>query len=244
MPAQGRAVLTYVFSLLFGYPLYFLVANTIDSLFGNGRLSLWLLFGSRSELLEIFSRDWAHSLPVMAAVLIGLVPPVHALLFRFGGVVSVLMCVFFPGRPESTRPSQMTGWKAFRPRLLRDRTMQPVTDSAGAKSPRRGATPSTIWRPTSGRWRRKTWPSGHLQTSRLVPESRIHCLFVVQESNETGLHPDAGIGEVPVCRCAGGRVTANRLRWSIRRAQEHIAVVDNYSQIQYINQAGRLTRLG
>jgi hypothetical protein len=98
---KRRTILAYVLSPVLGYPLYFLVANAIDSLFGDRRLVQWLLFDSRRELLEIFLDDWAHSLPAMLAVSLGLIMPVHALLarfgrlsiIRFGGLVSTIMLV-------------------------------------------------------------------------------------------------------------------------------------------------------
>lgn len=64
--------------LLF-YPVYFLVANIIDSVWGDQQLINWLYFDSRSVLLKTFLSDWVSSLPAMYAIFYLLIVPVDFL---------------------------------------------------------------------------------------------------------------------------------------------------------------------
>jgi hypothetical protein len=102
MTAKGKMILVYVFFPLLGFPVYFVIANAIDSLFGEMQLITWLLFEPLSLLLRTILNDWVHSIPVMFAVFLGLLLPVHAVLARlnrltparFGGAVSAVMFIF------------------------------------------------------------------------------------------------------------------------------------------------------
>lgn len=102
MTAKGKVILVYVFFPLLGFPVYFVVANAIDSLFGEMQLITWLLFEPLSLLLRTIRNDWVHSIPAMFAVFLGLLLPVHAVLARlnrltparFGGAVAAVMFIF------------------------------------------------------------------------------------------------------------------------------------------------------
>ena len=76
-----RPVFYIVLPTLF-YLVYFLVANSIDTLFGDQQLINWLTFDSRSILLKTFFNDWWQSLPVMYAIMFLLVMPAELLVGR------------------------------------------------------------------------------------------------------------------------------------------------------------------
>ena len=61
------------------YPVYFLVANSIDSLLGDQQLVNWLYFDSRLVLLKTFFKDWLSSLPVMYMIFYLLIIPIELL---------------------------------------------------------------------------------------------------------------------------------------------------------------------
>ena len=102
MSAKRKIILAYLFFPILGFPIYFVIANVIDSIFGEMQLLTWLLFEPLSLLLKITLKDWMHSIPVMFMVFIGLFLPVHlvlAMLNRltpglFSGIVSAVMFIF------------------------------------------------------------------------------------------------------------------------------------------------------
>jgi hypothetical protein len=102
MTTKRKTILAYVIFPVLGFPVYFVIANAIDSLFGEMQLIIWLLFEPFSGLLTTTLTDWVDSIPVMFAVFIGLFMPVHALLARlerlttslFSGTVSAAMFIF------------------------------------------------------------------------------------------------------------------------------------------------------
>lgn len=102
MTAKGKIILAYLLFPILGFPVYFLIANAIDSFLGEMQLLTWLLFEPSTELLKTALKDWMHSIPVMFGVFIGLLLPVHVVLGRlkrltpgvFGGVVSAVMFIF------------------------------------------------------------------------------------------------------------------------------------------------------
>ncbi len=61
------------------YPVYFLVANIIDTLLGDQQLINWLYLDSRSALLKIFIKDWISSLPVMYLIFYLIIMPLEAI---------------------------------------------------------------------------------------------------------------------------------------------------------------------
>ena len=67
----------YICLPLLFYPVYFSVANFVDSVFGDQQLINWLYFDSRSILIKTFISDWVQSLPVMYAILFLLLLPVE-----------------------------------------------------------------------------------------------------------------------------------------------------------------------
>lgn len=101
MRAQRKTILAYVILPVLGFPVYFVIANAIDSLFGEMQLIVRLLFEPQG-VLGIILNDWVDSIPVMFAIFIGLFMPLHALLAGtgrltaglFSGVVSAVMFIF------------------------------------------------------------------------------------------------------------------------------------------------------
>ena len=61
------------------YPVYFLVANLIDTLLGDQQLINWLYLDSRSALLKVFFKDWISSLPVMYLIFYLIIMPLEAI---------------------------------------------------------------------------------------------------------------------------------------------------------------------
>lgn len=74
-----KVFLYYICLPVLFYPVYFLVANLIDSLFGDQQLINWLYFDSRSILLKTFFKDWLSSLPVMYLFFYLLIIPIELL---------------------------------------------------------------------------------------------------------------------------------------------------------------------
>ena len=75
-----RIVSVYVIVPALFYPVYFVVANIIDSLFGNQQLINWLEFDSHMLLLKTFFNDWLDAIPIMFLIFYILVIPVKILL--------------------------------------------------------------------------------------------------------------------------------------------------------------------
>ena len=76
-----KRVLYYSFLPVLFYPIYFLAANSIDTLLGDQQLINWLYFDSRSALLKMFLKDWLSSLPVMYIIFYLIILPLE-LFFR------------------------------------------------------------------------------------------------------------------------------------------------------------------
>jgi hypothetical protein len=90
MTAKAKTILSYLVLPVLGFPVYFVIANAIDSLFGEMQLIVRLLFEPAPELLTITLNDWVHSIPMMFAIFLGLFMPVHALLARLGRLTAGL----------------------------------------------------------------------------------------------------------------------------------------------------------
>lgn len=75
----------YVFYILLPvlfYPVYFTVANMLDTVLGEQQLVNGFYFDSRLILLETFVTDWLQSLPVMYAIMFLVILPAESLVNR------------------------------------------------------------------------------------------------------------------------------------------------------------------
>ena len=71
-----RLLLIYIIVPTLFYPVYFVVVNVADSLFGTQSLINWLAFESHSQLIKTFLKDWQAALPVMFGIFYLIVLPV------------------------------------------------------------------------------------------------------------------------------------------------------------------------
>ena len=93
------------------YPVYFLVTNLIDALFGDQQLLNWLYFDSRSVLLKIFFNDWLSSLPVMYMIFYMLIIPVEFLSRKIFN--ASMLFVYIVSLAIITGGSYMAGFRDF-----------------------------------------------------------------------------------------------------------------------------------
>ena len=97
-----KTIVKYVLVPALFYPIYFIIANFIDSLFGNQHLIVWMQFESPSLLLNTFFKDWFSSLPTMFGIFYLLILPAIFLNTKFGFnrvltrmiIPAALMCLF------------------------------------------------------------------------------------------------------------------------------------------------------
>ena len=90
-----KTTLIYAVAPALFYPIYFLIANIIDTILGEQLLLNWWQFDSRTTLFEIFLHDWLQSLPVMFGIFYLLILPVRYLLSRFNShhlLTSAIIC--------------------------------------------------------------------------------------------------------------------------------------------------------
>lgn len=81
---NAHAILIYLVTPLFFYPVYFFVTNIIDSAFGSQQLIEWLYFNFHSLLVKIFLQDWMDSIWAMYGILLFILFPLRLALSTFG----------------------------------------------------------------------------------------------------------------------------------------------------------------
>lgn len=93
------------------YPVYFLVANLIDSLFGDQQLINWLYFDSWSVLLKTFFKDWLSSLSVMYMIFYLVILPMELLSRKIFNTSMLFM--YIASLAIVTVGSYIVGFKQF-----------------------------------------------------------------------------------------------------------------------------------
>lgn len=94
--AYLKATFIYFLIPVLFYPIYFIVANSVDSLVGNQQFMNWLQFESKTLLIKTILSDWVAALPIMFGLYYFMIVPVKLLAAKLNfkhPLIIALACV-------------------------------------------------------------------------------------------------------------------------------------------------------
>lgn len=91
-----KLLFVYIIIPILIFPIYFVVANAVDSLFGSHNIINWLAFDSRTLLVKTFLNDWLEAFPVMFGIFYLIILPVNYFIRRISNwqiTISAACCM-------------------------------------------------------------------------------------------------------------------------------------------------------